>query len=214
MTDEPRRHVVVFDCNIYLDVARIVGPPFSWQKFDKIAARLSRESFPHPDRANDSLRAVAVCSSGRFAGGELLEVWTNAHIDKIVRGKAADPRRVAPSSDRRGLGWSGEDAQSLVDVLITDTIARSSGGTLGSGNYPDGNPPLDYEDGMVYGACRKISSDDPLCHVYCVTRDKGFLQAGAEGRLTGHSRVITPSAFVGLVRSARQAHSVAAMRPR
>jgi hypothetical protein len=210
--DEPQRHVVVFDCNIYLDVACIVGPPFSWDKFNKVAASLTKVALPHPkDRGYDSLRAIAVCTTGRFAGDETLEVWTNASIDKIVRGKAAQSP-IPDDSGYRGLGWNSEHADSLVDDLIWELAILSHGGTLGS-HYPDGNPPLDYEDGMVYGGCRKLASEDPLSRVYCVTRDRGFLQDGRDGRLSSHSTVLTPSAFVALIRAARAQYSTKQMKP-
>jgi hypothetical protein len=86
---------------------------------------------------------------------------------------------VDPRTGLRGLGWSQDCAQALVDDLIFGVAHRSSGGTLG-GHYPDGNPPLDHEDGMVYGACRWLAAEDPLAHVYCVTNDKGFLAAYRE----------------------------------
>ncbi len=210
--DQSQRHVVVFDCNVYLDVACLLGSPFSWEKFDAAAARVVKETVPHPcDRAVDSLRAIAACTSGRFAGDETVEVWTNAHIDAIVRYKAAKSSIADPRTGLRGLGWSRGCAQALVDDLIFGTAHRSSGGTLGD-HYPDGNPPLDHEDGMVYGACRRLASEDPLAHVYCVTNDKGFLIAYREERLNDHSRVLTPSMFVGLIRAARVQYSMRQMK--
>jgi hypothetical protein len=138
-------------------------------------------------------------------------VWTNAHIDKIVRGKASQPTEP---DDRgyRGLGWDPWAAQSLVDDLIGGIAAFSNGGTLGD-HYPDGNPPLDHEDGMVYGACRTLASEDPLANVYCVTRDKGFLKAHKENRISGHTRVLTPSMFLALVRAARTQYSFRRIPP-
>jgi hypothetical protein len=210
--DEPRRHVVVFDCNVYLDVADLVGAPFSWENFNTQAACAARDQVPHPaNRAIDSLRAIAVCTTGRFAGDETVEVWTNAHIDKIVRGKARQSATPDPAG-YRGLGWTHADAQSLIDDLVSGIATRSNGGTLGD-HYPDGNPPLDYEDGMVYGACRTLASQDPLAHLYCVTRDNGFIEARRRNKLSGHSRVLTPSAFVALIRAARAHHSMKRMSP-
>jgi hypothetical protein len=210
--DETQRHIVVFDCNVYLDVACIVGPPFSWQVFESAVAHVAQDKLPHPDdRAYDSLRAIAGCTSGRFAGSETLEVWTNAHIDKIVRGKAMQP--VEPDAvGYRGLGWARNDAQSLVDDLVHGIAAQSNGGTLG-GHYPDGNPPLDHEDGMVYGACKALASADPLAIVYCVTRDRGFVAAYRNNQLDNHTIVLTPSAFVALFRKARTYYSMQRMRP-
>lgn len=208
---EPERHVVVFDCNIYLDVAALVGAPFTWDKFYAAVAPLATVPVPHPsDAAYDSLRAVAACTSGRFAGDEVLEVWTNSHIDTIVRGKAQQPTDPSPRTGFRGLGWSREDAQTLVDDLIGGLLERSAGGTLGLG-VPDGNPPLDHEDGMVYGACRSLAGDDPLCKAYCITRDREFLQASSEKLLRDHSRVLPPAKFVALVRAARAGYSMRKM---
>lgn len=82
---ESQRHAVVFDCNVYLDVARLIGPPFSWEKFSATTAKIARDGVPHPrDASFDSLRAVALSTSGRFAAGEVLEVWTNDHIERLV----------------------------------------------------------------------------------------------------------------------------------
>ncbi|XVV11070.1 hypothetical protein ACQP2X_40470 [Actinoplanes sp. CA-131856] len=179
--DESPRHIVVFDCNVYLDTAALLGPPFTWEKFDAAVARLSRVPVPHPsDAAADSLRAIAATTSGHFAGDESLEAWTSSHIDIIVRGKAEQRTEPDPLTGYRGLGWSRADAQTLVDELIYGVTDWSGGGSLGR-CFPDGNPPLDHEDGMVYGACRQLAGEDPLAHVYCVTRDRGFLK-GLSGR--------------------------------
>ena len=208
-TGEGRRHLAVLDCNIYLDAARLVGPPFSWPRFDAEVARTVREPLPHPtDRAYDSLRAIAGCTSGRFAGHESLEVWTNSHIDKIVRGKAMQPSTPGTNPNQgSGLGWTRDDADALVQELVHGLMARSSGGTMGE-HYPHGNPPLDHEDGMVFGACKELVSEDPLASVYCVTRDKGFLDASASGQLGTHVVVLSPAKFVALLRAARARYSI------
>ena len=210
-SDETPRHIVVFDCNVYLDVAAIVGQPFSWEGFDSAAASVAQDNVPHDDPAYDSLRAIAGCTSGRFAGNETLEVWTNAHIDKIVRGKAMQPT-TPDAAGHKGLGWGRVDAQALVDELVHGLTSRSNGGTLGA-NYPAGNPPLDHEDGMVYGACQRLASSDPLASVYCVTRDRGFLDAYRRSRLDTHTKVLAPPAFVALFRKARTYYSIRRMTP-
>lgn len=202
---------MVFDVNVYLDIARLLGPPFSWARLASAAAMHSRSPVPHPsDPLVDSLRAVAACQSGLLAGDDPLEVWTSAHIDRIVRAKAQQP--IRQNSDT-GLGWSAGDARALVPDLIYRIVRDSSGGTLGD-VFPNGNPPLDHEDGMVYGACRRISGDDPVAIVICVTRDQQFLDYYRAGRLDGHTRVVTPVQFVGFVRRSRFADSTRSMRPR
>lgn len=207
------RHLVVFDVNVYLDVASLVGSPFSWEAFDALAASAGSATVPHPDnQAYDSLRAIAACLSGTFAGTETVEVCTNDHIENMVHAKAQHPIQPAPGSDHRGLGWTRADAGSLLKRLVWDTVDRSNGQCVPS-YTPDGHPPLDHEDGMVYGACKYIAGDDPLATVYCVTHDGGFLTAAKEGRLSGHTKVLPPWKFVALVRAARASVGLRRMRP-
>lgn len=146
------------------------------------------------------------------AGEEVVEVWTCGHIDTVVRGKAEQSLHPDQVTGYRGLGWSHEDAQTLVDELIYGLVDRSDGGTMGD-QFPDGNPPLDHEDGKVYGACKALAWEDPLAQIYCVTRDRGFLQAYDNGSLSGHSRVMSPSTFVALVRASRTQYSMRRMAP-
>lgn len=197
-----QRHVVIFDCNVYLDVARTLGEPYTLQDFNKRAAQVGSDVVPHPNPHNDSLRAIAACTSGRFAGAETLEVWTSDHIDRMVRNKAMHPTTEDPASGFRGLGWSQANAEDLVDDLVYGVVNASGGGTIGQ-TFPDGNPPLDHEDGLVYGACREVMRADALCRIYCVTNDQPFLADYRAGRLPGHAIVLAPAQFLGLVRAAR-----------
>lgn len=76
---EPQLHVVVFDVNVYLDVADRVGPPFTWEKFDSLEllqpgtrrpTQLIVSTTPfelsHPARVGDSL-ALSCSKSGPTA---------------------------------------------------------------------------------------------------------------------------------------------------
>lgn len=174
---------------------------------------MARVAQPHPDGAHmESLRLVAMCTSGRFAGDEPIEVWTNDHIDRVVRYKAMPSATPDPATGYSGLGWSASDAAGLVDVLIGDLVAWSGGGTLGA-TMPDSKPPLDHEDGMVFGACRMLAGSDPLSRVYCVTRDAGFLHDYANGNLTDHSRVVTPALLAAAMRQSRSKATLRAMVP-
>lgn len=87
---------------------------------------------------------------------------------------------------------------------MADWIAECSGGGylekfVGAVDVP----PLDHEDGTVYAACRHLEGQNPLDQVFCVTRDKGFLRAYAEERLSGTVRVVTPAAMLQAIRGAR-----------
>jgi hypothetical protein len=204
-------HIVVFDVNVYLDVATLLGSPFSWEKLQRAAAQLAGAGapVPHRDPRCDSLRAISVCSSGRLAGfSHPLQVWTSPHIDALVRHKAVQADDEAAYPEDRGLGWEARAAQGLVDDLIWGIVERTGGDTVGM-HYPFGNPPLDHEDGMVYGACKEAAGGDVLCERYCVTNDQEFISAD----LPGYARVMSPATFVRLVRSARFRLSTAAMKP-
>lgn len=200
---EPTRHIVVFDCNVYLDVADLTGEPYNQADFNRLAAENAKFTVPHPaNPAIDSLRALAVCTTGVFAGSDLLEVWTCDHINNVVAYKATETSVPDPATGQKGLGWQPESADALVTDLIEQLVCASNGGSAGD-PFPDGNPPLDHEDGKVYGACRHLAGDDPLSRVFCITRDRGFLASFKNGRLEKHTVVLTPAQFVMLVRSAR-----------
>lgn len=205
---ESQRHVVVFDCNVYLDVARLVEGPFTWSAFNDLAARHQGEPVPAGSGAIDSLRAIALTLSGRFAGREPIEVWTCDHIEQVVVFKAMQPLDGEPGAS--GLGLSREHAELLVDHLIWGSVNESGGDSLGD-PYPDGTPPLDHEDGKVFGACRALAGEDPLAQVYCVTNDRGFVTDYKAGRLGRHVRVLPPAVFVTLVRRARTQAAIRSM---
>lgn len=207
-----QEHRVVFDCNVYLDVGRLLGSPFSWDEFNAEAARSARLAIPHPQGSwHDSLRAIAVCTSGRFAGQEPLGVWTSDHINSMVEYKAQQSSTEDPITGFAGLGWLQADATGLVDDFVERVVTMSNGGSLGE-QFPDSNPPLDHEDGLVYGACRSLAGEDPLSKVYCITNDEDFLLDASEGRLSAHTKVMTPARFVQLVRSARNSLAAQGMR--
>jgi hypothetical protein len=205
----------VLDVNIYLEVGALLGPPFSWEKFNERVAQSGSARKSGERQELDSLRLVAACTSGKFAGDDPLEVFTSSHIDRLVRRKALEPAVpvAVPGSRRRGLGWSADDAQGLVDNLVYGLVEMSNGGTLGDTPGTDGRPILDHDDGMVYGACRFLAGDDPLCNVYCITRDRQFLEAYRSGNLTRHSRVITPAAMTELIKRAKLNAALRGMRP-
>ena len=193
-------HVVVFDVNVYLDVADLLGPPFTWEKFDEAARKYAGEPLPSRDARVDSLRALSVTSSGSFAGDIPLEVWTSAHIDRLVQRKARQSSTAFVAEDR-GLGWSPEDAAALLDDLVYGLVLdKTNGVALGEIPIPYGNPPLSHEDGCVYRTALD-AGDSEWCQRFCVTRDREFREA----RLPGDMLTLYPHEWVGLVRKSRQA---------
>ena len=54
------RLLVVVDVNVYLDLARLIGPAFSWNAFDALMEIQASEPNPHRSDARiDSLKAIA-----------------------------------------------------------------------------------------------------------------------------------------------------------
>ena len=197
---------MVFDVNVYLDVASLLGPPFDWDRFAVMAHATRAEPLPHlSDGRKDSLRAIAVSMSGSVCKHQRLQVWTSHHIDGLVVHKASSPADVALPAERRGLGWSDGQARLLLQGFVhTLAFDMTSGGTLGKVASPWGSPPLDHEDGCVYATARDAGPDEeePVAR-YCVTRDVDFLRSAQFSNVT----TLDPAAWVEYVRLSRRRDS-------
>ena len=198
----PRPHIVVFDVNVYLDVARLMGEPFTWQRFDELAVKHASSPLPYHDGRVDSLRAIAVTATGHVCPHQPVEVWTSHHIDGLVVTKAMQPT-AAPSDELRGLGWARQSAEGLLGELVHDLVFdRTGGGTTGTVAAPWGSPPLSHEDGNVYATLRDAAPDaDPEPRRICVTRDGDFLNSS----LFSNADVWHPADWVQYVRQSRVA---------
>lgn len=203
--------IVVFDVNVYLDAARLVGAPFQMSRVSDILAREKRRMPPHPDARVDSARALVIARSGILARPQRLQVWTSDHINALVRLKAHQPDDEALFPEDRGLGWSEEHAQALLDDLVWPTVLESSGDTVGDLRYPEHSPPLDHEDGFVMATAKAAADGDVVCDKILVTRDRSFAEKMKD---VGHPRVIHPSQFVAFTHAARSKVAVTGMRPR
>lgn len=198
------RVLVVFDCNVYLDVARLIGAPYSAEELHRIATEQAPAPVPHPtDAAMDSLRLIAACRSGRPAGGRALQVWSSTHIRNTVAYKAQQAVEPDPVTGHHGLGWDEDDAWDLVDGLVDWIVDLTNGDHLDTVIGAVDNPPLDHEDGTVFGACRHLEGQNPLDEVFCVTRDKGFIRAHRDARLSGTVTVLPPAAMLAWIRRRR-----------
>ena len=189
---------MVLDVNIFLDVADLVGEPFSWSKFRAAVAAARNLPVPALDERVDSLRVIAHCLSGQVIDGEPLEVWTSKHIDDLVAHKASQPTNAA-TPELTGLGWSKANAVDLVKTLVWDLVEGTYGYTVNELLGHEWHPPLSHEDGYVYQSAYK-AGDDELSLRYCITRDVGFRGATLPPRVS----VLHPDEFILMLRNARR----------
>lgn len=208
---EPDLHTVVFDVNVYLDVAGLLGPPFSWEKFQDATVRYSGQPVPRrADKRIDSLKAVAVTTSGNFAGPEPLEVWSSDHIDRLVVRKAQQ-RADGATPETRGLGWRPADAEALLHDLVYDLVFDMTNGARVEIEAVDGHPPLDHEDACVFTTALQAAGEAlPPSIKYCVTNDRAFRRAAD---LSRNVTMLHPDEFVLLVQRSRRSLAMKRMRP-
>jgi hypothetical protein len=195
--------VVVFDVNIYVDLAELITQPFDWNQLATAAAPHWNDALPHPSDARlDSLRAVLMSKTGRIAtseASERLEVWTSAHIDELVVKKVHEK-----VTDVAGNGWTLANAEDLLDKLVYDLVFDMTGGaTLGEIKLPLNFPPLDYEDGCVMRTAKE-AGEEPEARRYCITRDRDFREACRSDQLEPSVQVLYPHEWVTALRNARR----------
>jgi hypothetical protein len=194
---------VVLDVNVYLDVARYLGAPFTWERMVETARVHRGAPIPNPaDPAIDSIRAIVACMSGAHPDGRPLSVWTSAHITGLIGRKAVDP---TSGIDDPGLGWAFNDAQSLIDDLMWRLIDLTGGDTVGEVRVAYGHPPLDHEDGLVFATARAAGQEDAYIDVVCLTRDNSFRSR----QLPGTTTVMSPAQWLTQVKSSQR---IAAMK--
>jgi hypothetical protein len=195
--------VVVFDVNIYVDLAGLIAQPFDWGKLDAAAATHWNDPLPHPDDAKfDSLRAVLMSKTGYVKSGqsgERIEIWTCEQIDDLVVTKVRDE-----AIDTDGNPWTQANAERLLDQLVYGLVFDiTGGGTVGRILDPLNNPPLDYEDGCVMRTAES-SGDVVESSRYCITRDRPFREACRADQLEPSVQVLYPHEWVTSLRDARR----------
>ncbi|MFF2297928.1 hypothetical protein [Arthrobacter sp. NPDC058127] len=192
----PPRALVVFDVNIYLDVARILGPAATWDAFLELAVKHANEPLPHRrDAALDSLRALAISKSGKYEPGVKLEIWFGQHLDDTTYFKLIQDAGAADRVEDCGFGWAAKDADDFMELLVDPFWCEDDNFVSGD---PIGyeTPPLDHEDGCVYAIARDAGSENYSYERFCVTRDVDFRNAALKGDI----EVMHPHEWVAHVR--------------
>jgi hypothetical protein len=180
---------VVFDCNVALNIRRGYGRTTDW---DELLVRLS-EAVDGTGTAD--LQSVAFAARGHLDATKVI-VWSNDHIVNTVIHQAMRPMSEG------GLGLSREDALDLVETVIASAVRDTAGGVVPAGRHgAEAHPPLDHEDGMVYGLCHYLAGQYPLDEVLLVTNDRGLLHLDGTTDVRPGITVLTPTAFSSRARA-------------
>lgn len=201
--------IVVFDVNIYLDIASLVGCPFSWERAVQIVSQNYSTQVPHPDKRIDSLRSVALTSSGTLIPTRPVQVWTSDHIDDLLVYKLTQDKIDGALPEDTGFGWTGAEAEKVVRDLLYRTVESSNGQSIGELRIPRSTPPLSHEDGLVCATGRNAYGGNELCDRFVVTRDRHFVESCE----TGYPLALHPSHFVQMVRTLRNLDAQRRMMP-
>lgn len=187
--------LVVFDVNIYLDVARWVGPPYSNQKLQiKLLQHRQDPSTPVEVKIQ-SAKLASLCSSGVFAGNQKLQVWTSDWINNVA------VRVAMRSRGEKGLGWSETNAELIRTDLIHGTVVGPSNGFLLNSDKTAKFEDLDWDDAQVLTTALQARVLSPSSTTICVTNDKAFRNTNSCGDVT----MLTSPEFLSLITAARQA---------
>lgn len=204
MTDSTH-HVVVLDCNIILNLAQHFGGAFTSEEVNRLlSAHRSETTVREPVR--NAARAFTLAIRGQTFAGQPMSFVTSRHILDTVIHKATQPQ-CGTRQEQRGLGLDRDTAQriaALVEGLSKDSFRRV---IEPNEQVAEKTPPLDHEDGMVYGLCRLLSGMDSRFHVWCVTFDREFIDHARTFDRSHCISVVLPGEFV----SRHQSQVVAAM---
>lgn len=185
--------VVVFDLNVYLDVARLIDEPYSKSKLQ--LKMLNQPTAPTRQEANQfaSGKAVLFCSTGIFAGLQKVEVWTNTWIEKgIVRMAQRQPHQD-------GLGWSEVGAKGLYQDLLMDSLVKPSKGQSLQADKRAKYGDLSWDDSQVLHTALQAASFGR--RTYCVTGDREFRRTTVSNSV----EMLTPTELVKRMKDLRTA---------
>ena len=152
---------VIFDCNIYIDVAEALG-------FDASLANLRNfRTASRPLQAEiDAFQCVL---AGKF-GPYDLKLGSSLHI--------------------KAKSFLDQFHDNLVDIMLTGFIGEEH------------VPPLDHEDGVVFGTCHEIRNTPGIVQTILVTRDKQFADSFKD--VPSHTTVLHPIGFMKLCDAAQR----------
>lgn len=203
MQGSQERHIVVADCNIFLNVVNHLRRPMSRDLEEEIGA-LRREIVVERQKASsdqnrlfvESAQLLVMAARRSAPDGLSVELHCSDHIQDVTHRKITHPTTALQPEDR-GLGLSQVIADSITDEFIPALVATTAGALWRAGTHTsDKNPPLDHEDGMVYGLCRHLSGLDAFSTVWCITFDRGFREQAANFERAKFIIVVEPREFI------------------
>ena len=210
-TTEPPVHAVIFDINVYMDVCRLLGPGFVWDDVVAKVAQYKNQPGTHRNPEVNSLRAIAICTSGTFCDGVPLHVWFSDLMEATLLVKLTQPVK-GPTKEKSGLGWSREDAEQVLRELVKPLLEVTEGAYT-EHTTVEGHPPLEHEDAQVWTAARYAGHEDELPpRRWMVTNDVRVCQAD-RATLPGVVR-IDPAGFWTIVHKRRALDFRAKMAPK
>lgn len=162
----PQPHIVTLDVNIYLTVARKLGPGFTDEQFMSCVSDAGQH--------DTDVFALFQGLMEPYPDGGLIEVWTGQHIVETALYKAELPLN-GPTAEKSGFGWTEEQSQSIANLILGVQTLTHGGFVIKDGTYL--HPPMDYEDGCVMQCAKTAHSSLNLCHRYCITNDYGMIDA-------------------------------------
>ncbi len=166
----PKVHHVLFDCNVFIMLFNHFGPNLHWPDVVGLAAEPEVKG-SLPSNIRDIITCMSFVKSGRRPDGSRVRVWGSGHVqDTVVYKMRHSGDNVWAERDR---GASQLIMDSFYDFFGQELFA----GVVGTSEHgAERNPPLDHEDGMVYGACRTIAGQNPVDVVWLITFDRSFIR--------------------------------------
>lgn len=186
---DPQPYIVTPDVNVYLTVAKILGPGFTDDDF------ISRVRAA--DEHGLDVFSLFRCLLRSHPDGGRIEVWTGQHIVETALYKVGlPPRQETP--EKSGFGWTEYQSQSIANLIVGITTYTHGGFARDEGTYM--NPPMDYEDGCVMQCAKNAHQTLNLCQRYCITYDLGMIEAARNSRLV---KVVSPRTWCSTLQIAK-----------
>lgn len=192
MTD-PTHHVVVLDCNIILTLASHFDGSFTPSEVKALVVPSEDRAISEP--ILNAARAFILATRNKTFTGQPISFVTSRHILNTVIHKAAQPSQGS-IQEQQGLGLHRRVAEDLSDFFEKLSIDSFGSVIEPCQQIAVNTPPLDHEDGMVYGLCRLLSGMDSRFHVWCVTSDRDFIAHAKTFERANCIHVVAPGEFV------------------